>query len=101
MMRDHLGDKAPERWKSRGLSWGLGAAVEYKDDDIEAGRPGQYGWVGGGFAKLWVNPKERLVAYINFPLTPPGDNELLAEFERRVDGAVASLPVATGAPASN
>ena len=36
------------------------------------------------FAKLWVDPKKRLIAYIGFPLTPPGDNELLAEFEERV-----------------
>ena len=70
MMSDHLGEKAPERWKPRGLSWGFGAAVEYSEYDIGSGTPGQYGWVGGGFAKLWVDPKERLIAYFNFPMDP-------------------------------
>jgi CubicO group peptidase (beta-lactamase class C family) len=88
MMSDHLGEKAPERWKPRGLSWGFGAAVEFSEDDLGSGPPGQYGWVGGGFAKLWVDPKERLIAYFNCPLTPPGDNELLAEFEERVAAAM-------------
>jgi CubicO group peptidase (beta-lactamase class C family) len=88
MMSDHLGEKAPERWKSRGLSWGFGAAVQYSEDDIGSGAPGQYGWVGGGFAKLWVDPEQRLIAYFNFPLNPPGDNELLAEFEERVNAAM-------------
>jgi CubicO group peptidase (beta-lactamase class C family) len=90
MMTDQIGDKAPERWKPRGLSWGFGAAVEYSQDEVGSGSPGQYGWVGGGFAKLWVNPKEQLIAYFNFPLTPPGDNELLVEFEERVDAAMAA-----------
>ena len=88
MMSDHLGEKAPERWKLRGLSWGFGAAVEYAEDDIGSGIPGKYGWVGGGFAKLWVDPKERLIAYFNFPMDPPGDNDLLGEFEERVDAAM-------------
>ena len=88
MMSDQLGEKAPDGWKSVGLSWGFGAAVQYSEDDIESGTPGQYGWVGGGFAKLWVDPKERLIAYFNCPLTPPGDNELLAEFEQRVYAAM-------------
>ncbi len=88
MMSDQLGAKAPDRWKTVGLSWGFGAAVEYSDNDIGSRTPGQYGWVGGGFAKLWVDPKERLIAYFNCPLTPPGDNELLAEFEERVDAAM-------------
>jgi CubicO group peptidase (beta-lactamase class C family) len=84
MMNDHLGDKAPERWQEAGLSWGFGAAVRYSPEESKAGAPEAYGWVGGGFAKLWVDPKKRLIAYIGFPLTPPGDNELLAEFEERV-----------------
>ena len=88
MMSDQLGDKAPQRWKPRGLSWGFGAAVEYAPEDVEAGVPGQYGWVGGGFAKLWIDPKEGLIAYINFPLTPPGDNKLLIEFEEQVYAAL-------------
>ena len=52
-----------------------------------AGLPDLYGWVGGGFAKLIINPRRRWIAYINFPITPPGDNELLAEFETRVQAA--------------
>jgi CubicO group peptidase (beta-lactamase class C family) len=88
MMSDQLGGKAPERWKPRGLSWGFGAAVENSPEDIEAGLPGKYGWVGGGFAKLWIDPRHRLIAYINFPLTPPGDNALLVEFEERVYAAM-------------
>lgn len=88
MMSDHLGDRAPDRWKSRGLSWGFGAAVEYSEDDIGSGVPTRYGWVGGGFAKLWVDSRERLIAYFGFPMTPPGDNELLAEFQERVYAAM-------------
>ncbi len=92
MMSDQLGDKAPERWKPRHLSWGFGAAVESSPENIETGIAGQYGWVGGGFAKLWIDPKERLIAYINFPLTPPGDNELLREFEQLVYAAMLGSP---------
>ena len=51
---------------------------------MESGVPSRYGWVGGGSAKLWVDTKERFIAYIGFPLTPPGDNALLVEFEQRV-----------------
>ena len=92
MMSDQLGDKAPERWKPRNLSWGFGAAVEFSPEDTEAGIAGQYGWVGGGFAKVWIDPGERLIAYINFPLTPPGDNELLREFEKLVYATMSSSP---------
>jgi CubicO group peptidase (beta-lactamase class C family) len=88
MTSDHLGELAPEPWKPRGLSWGLGAAVEQSAEQQAAGAPGKYGWVGGGFAKLWVDPEARLIAYVNFPLTPPGDNELLTEFEQRVYAAL-------------
>ena len=88
MMRDQLGDKALDPWKQAGWSWGFGAAVVYSEDDVESGTPGQYGWVGGGFAKLWVDPKERLIAYFNFPMDPPGDNALLGEFEKRVSAAM-------------
>ena len=92
MMQDHLGGMAPDRWKARGLSWGFGAAVEYGDDDSGTDTPGTYGWVGGGFATLWVDPKQRLIAYFNFPMAPPGDNDLLNEFEKRVDAAMNTSP---------
>lgn len=88
MMSDQLGDLAPDRWQPRGLSWGFGAAVTYATEDLGSGSPGQYGWVGGGFAKLFIDPKKRLIAYINFPLAPPGDNDLLTEFENRVYAAI-------------
>lgn len=88
MMTDQLGDKAPEQWKPRGLSWGFGAAVEHSTEDAEAGIPAKYGWVGGGFAKLWIDPRRKIIAYINFPLAPPGDNALLMEFEERVEAAM-------------
>ncbi len=89
MTSDHLGDKAPDRWKARGLSWGFGAAVEHVEDESGSKALRKYGWVGGGFAKLWVDPQERLIAYFNVPLTPPGDNDLLGEFEDGVDAALA------------
>ncbi len=92
MMSDHLGDKAPERWRPIGRSWGFGAAVRYSPQDRAVGIPRQYGWVGGGFARLWIDPKEKLIAYINFPLAPPGDNELLTEFEQKVYAALVQSP---------
>lgn len=84
MMADQLGDLAPDHWKPRGLSWGFGATVTYLENDSTSGVPDKYGWVGGGFTKLWVDPDKQLIAYVNFPLTPPGDNEFLREFEKRV-----------------
>ncbi len=88
MMSDQLGEKTPDRWKPRGLSWGFGAAVTNSEEDLGSGTPGKYGWVGGGFAKLWIDPKKRMIAYINFPMDPPGDNDLLGEFEERVYSAL-------------
>jgi CubicO group peptidase (beta-lactamase class C family) len=84
MMTDHLGAKSP--W--RGRSWGFGAAVRYAENGSEAGTPGQYGWVGGGYTKFWVDPRRRLVAYFAVPVMPPGDNALLNEFERLVFAAM-------------
>lgn len=77
MMTDHLGERSPF---GDGLSWGFGAAVLA----TESGAPAQYGWVGGGYTTLWVDPRERLVAYFAFPVMPPGDNALLNEFRRLV-----------------
>jgi CubicO group peptidase (beta-lactamase class C family) len=81
MMTDHLGAMTPFR---DGLSWGFGAAVLV----TESGTPAQYGWVGGGYATLWVDLRERLVAYFAFPMMPPGDNALLNEFRRLVYAAM-------------
>jgi len=77
MMTDHIGEKSPF---SNGLSWGLGAAVLV----TEQGEPMQYGWVGGGYATIWVDLSEKLFAYFAFPVMPPGDNALLNEFRRLV-----------------
>ena len=85
MMTDHLGEKSPF---ADGRSWGFGAAVRYPDEDGASGTPRQYGWVGGGYAKLWVDPREKLVAYFAFPVMPPGDNALLRHFERLVFAAM-------------
>ncbi len=76
MMTNQVAGKVPERWRQRGLGWGYGAAVTYKDGTLQ-----QYGWVGGGFAKLFLDIPNRLIGFICFPLTPPGDNGLLHEFE--------------------
>jgi CubicO group peptidase (beta-lactamase class C family) len=85
MTQDQLGSLAPDRWQARGRSWGFGASVTLAGSE----HPDQYGWVGGGFARLWVDRKTGLIAYLNFPLTPPGDNDLLREFEERVYSALA------------
>lgn len=81
MMTDHLGEKSPF---GTGLSWGLGAAVSV----TEQGEPMQYGWVGGGYATIWVDLREKLVAYFAFPVMPPGDNALLNEFRHLVYSAL-------------
>ena len=88
MMSDQLGDLAPSRWQTIGLSWGFGAAVRGGGAGDAPGLPDQYGWVGGGYAKLWIDPKKKLVAYIAFPMDPPGDNGLLSEFDQRVNAAM-------------
>jgi CubicO group peptidase (beta-lactamase class C family) len=87
MMRDHAGELVPERWRGLGRGWGFGAAVVTESRDDGSERVRQYGWAGGGFARLWVDPEARLTAYFNVPLTPPGDFDLLDEFERRVGAA--------------
>ncbi len=83
MMADHLGEKSPF---GNGLSWGFGAAVLVTG----SGMPLQYGWVGGGYTTIWVDLREKLVAYFAFPVLPPGDNELLNEFRRLVYGALSA-----------
>ena len=78
MMSDQLGELVPDRWRARGSSWGYGAAVRLAED----GSARQYGWVGGGFAKLFMDLQEGLIGFICVPMTPPGDNDLLREFEQ-------------------
>jgi CubicO group peptidase (beta-lactamase class C family) len=82
MLSDQLGPLAPAHWQEAGRSWGFGAAVRYSGGRPHDGLPDTYGWVGGGFTTLLVDPRRRWIAYINFPLTPPGDNDLLDEFGR-------------------
>jgi CubicO group peptidase (beta-lactamase class C family) len=84
MMRDHLGPLAEF---PNGLSWGFGAAVRYSGDTP---MPDQYGWNGGGYSRLWMDPRHNLIAYIAFPLTPPGNNALLERFAALVYGAMAA-----------
>ncbi len=74
MMSDQLGDKAPARF-----TWGFGGAIQQLPSGGTA-----YGWTGGGFSVLWVDPALDLVAYFTMPLSPPGDNNLLADFRRLV-----------------
>lgn len=74
MMSDQLGEKAPTRY-----TWGFGGAIQ----PVPSGAT-VYGWTGGGFSVLWVDPALNLVAYFTMPLTPPGDNDLLADFRRLV-----------------
>jgi CubicO group peptidase (beta-lactamase class C family) len=80
MMSDQLGERAPAAY-----SWGFGAAVL----PSPAGGSPLYGWTGGGYATLWVDPAARLVAYFAFPVMPPGDNDLLREFRRLVYAVLA------------
>jgi CubicO group peptidase (beta-lactamase class C family) len=75
MMSDQLGDRAPPSF-----TWGFGGAIQ----QAPTGGTTMYGWTGGGFSLLWVDPALDLVAYFTMPLTPPGDNDLLADFRRLV-----------------
>jgi len=74
MMSDQLGEKAPARY-----TWGFGGAIQ----PLPSGGT-VYGWTGGGFSVLWVDPALDLVAYFTMPLSPPGDNDLLADYRRLV-----------------
>lgn len=87
MMSDQIGALTPF---PGGLSWGFGAAVRTEPD----GTVTQYGWSGGGYATLIIDPVERTTAYFAFPIRPPGDNALLTEFRRLVREAKA--PAAAG-----
>jgi CubicO group peptidase (beta-lactamase class C family) len=87
MMSDQIGALTPF---PGGLSWGFGAAVRTGPD----GTVTQYGWSGGGYATLIIDPVERTTAYFAFPIKPPGDNALLTEFRRLVREAKA--PAAAG-----
>ena len=82
MMTNQVGDRSPY---AAGRGWGFGASVVTNDE----GKIRQYGWVGGGYAILWVDPHERLIAYFAFPIMPPGDNALLTEFQALVDASLA------------
>jgi len=88
MMSDQLGDLAPQSWKERERSWGFGASVTYANGEPRTGSPEQYGWAGGGYARLWVMPEKKIAAYFAFPLEPPGDDDLLSEFERLVYASI-------------
>jgi CubicO group peptidase (beta-lactamase class C family) len=87
MMSDQLGELRPERWKTAGYSWGYGAAIVLPAENVNSALPTQYGWNGGGYARVWVEPKSKILAYFAFPMEPPGDFEMLREFERLVNAA--------------
>lgn len=82
MMSDQIGSLTPF---PGGLSWGFGAAVRVSEN----GAVTQYGWSGGGYATLIIDTVQRTTAYFAFPVMPPGDNALLAEFRRLVREAKA------------
>jgi CubicO group peptidase (beta-lactamase class C family) len=79
MMKNHVGAKAPF---GGGLGWGFGASVLAAGE----GTTVRYGWIGGGYAILWIAPRERLTAYFAFPVMPPGDSELINRFRTLVGG---------------
>lgn len=81
MMTDQLGEIVAFEGR-RG--WGFGAAIEAKTSD-GTGMTSIYGWNGGGYSVLWVDPELELIAYFVFPLSSPGDNELTAEYRQLVD----------------
>ena len=91
MMRDHIGDLTTF---SNGLSWGFGSAVRYGPDGDRSGLPDQFGWVGGGYAKLIIAPRQGLTAYIAFPIRPPGDNDLLNAFDQVLGETVGRMQAA-------
>lgn len=78
MMTDQVGDLIP----LPGLGWGYGAAIRSAS--------GAYGWVGGGYAKVWVDRALDMVAYFAFPLVPPGDAALLEELEQMLYAGLAA-----------
>ncbi|HXV40728.1 MAG TPA: serine hydrolase domain-containing protein [Steroidobacteraceae bacterium] len=87
MMSDQIGARTTF---PGGLSWGFGAAVRVAAPGVVT----QYGWSGGGYATLIIDLRERTTAYFAFPLMPPGDNALLAEFRRLVREASSSVAAA-------
>ena len=81
MMQDHLGSLST---LGDGWSWGFGGAVRYTNASHGTGVPEQYGWSGGGYARLWIDPRRDLTAYVAFPLVAPGNPQLLEEFSQLV-----------------
>ncbi len=86
MMTDHLGELAT--FNDPSLSWGFGASVRIADRLSGSGVLQQYGWIGGNYAILWVDPSQELVGYFAFPVTPPGDGALLFQYQQMVYGAM-------------
>lgn len=87
MMQDQLG---PLEGLSDGRRWGFGAAVRYEIGEDGTPVLAQYGWEGGGSASFWIDPRSDLIAYIAFPLSPPGDSELLDGFRSLVYSVLAN-----------
>lgn len=79
MMSNQLGALA-----SPDFAWGFGGAIM----PAPSGGTTMYGWTGGGYSLLWVDPTLDLVGYFTMPLSPPGDNDLLSDFRRLVYAAL-------------
>lgn len=75
MTSDQLGTVA---W-SPGLSWGFGGAVP---DGTAPGSRAVYGWIGGGFAQLWIDRANGRTYFTAMPLDPPGEPDLLESFRQ-------------------
>jgi len=89
MMRDHLGELAS--FQDPTMSWGFGAGVRMANRLTDQAQMQQYGWAGGNYAMLWVDPAQKLMGYFAFPLDPPGDLGLLLQYQQMVYGAVSEF----------
>jgi CubicO group peptidase (beta-lactamase class C family) len=89
MMRDQLGELAS--FQDPTMSWGFGAGVRMANRLTDQAQMQQYGWAGGNYAMLWVDPAQKLVGYFAFPLDPPGDLGLLLQYQQMVYGAVSEF----------
>lgn len=86
MMTDQLGELAS--FRDEALSWGFGASVRVSERLTERAKTEQYGWVGGNYAIVWVDPTQEIVGYFAFPVTPPGDIALLFQYQELVYAAM-------------
>lgn len=86
MMSDQIGELAT--FQDPSMSWGFGGSVRLTNRLTDQAQLQQYGWVGGNYAILWVDPGQKLIGYFAFPLVPPGDIDLLLQYQQMVYNAV-------------